>query len=240
MDVSVRDELAASLAGVAISLRDDTPANRVLAALSELLQPVLPHDRLVVDHLDENRRTFRVFAEHVVRGPVLHEAHYTTDAAGDARYTVAEWAIRAVFDGASMVVGDFATDPRFADPNTFEIRLGADGVRAGIVVPLRCGGRIIGAFVATSLEADVYTEAHASLARQVADQIAPAIDNAVLRQRERRRRERMAALEALPVVLGSTLDVKQVFERVAEAVRPAMDFDVMGVGLLSPSGRDVD
>jgi len=33
----------------------------------------------------------------------------------------------------------------------------------------------------------------------------------------------MAALEALPVVLGSTLNVSTVFERVAETVRPAMD-----------------
>jgi hypothetical protein len=92
-------DLAVAVAGVATSMRDDAPASHVLAALSDLLRPVLPHDRLVVDHLDENRRTFRVFAEHVVRGPVLHEEHYTTDAGGDARYTVAEWAIRPVFDG---------------------------------------------------------------------------------------------------------------------------------------------
>jgi transcriptional regulator with GAF, ATPase, and Fis domain len=233
-------DFAVSLAGAAVALRDDVPARRVLAALSEVLQPVLPHDRLVVDQLDENRRTFRVFAEHVVRGPVLHEDHYTTDAAGDARYTVADWAIRAVFDGASLVVGDFGADPRFRHVNPFEARLHAGGVRAGLVVPLRSGGVVVGALVATSLTPDLYDDQHLALARQVADQIAPAVDNAVLRQRERRRRERLAALEALPVVLGSTLNVKEVFERVAEAVRPAVDFDVMGVGLLSPSGRDVD
>jgi len=192
----VLDDLAASVADVAVSLRDDAPPTHVLAALSDLLQPILPHDRLVVDHLDENRRTFRVFAEHVVRGPVLHEDHYTTDAGRDARYTVAEWAIRPVFDGASMVVGDFGTDPRFADPNVFERRLRADGVRAGLVVPLRCGGRVIGALVATSLAADVYGEAHLALARRVADHIAAVVDNAVLRQRERRRRERLAALDS--------------------------------------------
>jgi len=42
------------------------------------------------------------------------------------------------------------------------------------------------------------------------------------------------------VVLGSTLNVKEVFKRVAETVRPAMDFDVMGVGIVTPSGRDID
>jgi transcriptional regulator with GAF, ATPase, and Fis domain len=236
----VLDHLATSLASVAVALRHDIPANRVLAALSDLLQAVLPHDRLVVDHLDENRRTFRVFAEHVVHGPVLHEEHYTTDVAPGARYTVAEWAIRPVFDGESLIVGDFGSDPRFAAPNPFEVQLRTGGVRAGLIVPLRSGGTVIGAFVATSLAADVYDERHLRLACQVADHIAPAVDNAVLRQRERRRRERLAALEELPVVLGATLNVKEVFDRVAESVRPAMDFDVMGVGLLSPNGRDVD
>src|SRR6266545_8191474 len=119
------------------------------------------------------------------RGPVLHEHHYTTDAPRDARYTVAEWAIRPVFDGTDMVVGDFSTDPRYAQPNPFEVELRAGGVRAGLIVPLRCGGRVIGAVVATSLAADVYDDRHLRLARQVADHIAPAVENAVLRQRER-------------------------------------------------------
>ncbi len=145
-----------------------------------------------------------------------------------------------MFDGTDMVVGDFSTDPRYAQPNPFEVELRAGGVRAGLIVPLRCGGRVIGAVVATSLAADVYDDRHLRLARQVADHIAPAVENAVLRQRERRRRERLAALEALPVVLGSTLNVKEVFERVVETTRPAMDFDVMGIALLTASGRDVD
>jgi transcriptional regulator with PAS, ATPase and Fis domain len=59
-------------------------------------------DRLVVDCLDENRRTFRVFAEHIVRGPVLHEDHYTIDVEREARYTVAEWAIREAFAGNAV------------------------------------------------------------------------------------------------------------------------------------------
>lgn len=108
-------------------------------------------------------------------------------------------------------------------------------MRAGLIVPLRSGGTVIGALVATSLAADVYDARHLTLARQVADHIAPAVDNAVLR-----RRERLAALEELPVILGATLNVKEVFDRVAERVRPAMDFDVMGAGIVAPNGRDVD
>jgi len=176
-------DLGASLASVAVSLRDDVPRDRVLAALSDVLQPVLPHDRLVVDALDENGRTFRVFAEHVVRGPVCTRT--TTRPTSSARR--------------------------------------ATRSRSG-----------------PSLTPGAYTEGHVTLGRHVADHIAPAVDNAVLRPRERRRRERMTALERLPVVPGSTLNVKEVFERVAETVRPAMDFDVMGVGIVTPSGRDID
>ena len=74
----------------------------------------------------------------------------------------------------------------------------------------------------------------------VADQVAPAVHNAVLRQRERRRRERLEVLEALPGVLGSTLNVSEVFARVADVTRPAVDVDVMGVALLSANGREVE
>jgi two-component system response regulator HydG len=232
--------LGVGLAAAAGAIRDDVPAGAVLAELSALIQPVLPHDRLVVDHLDENGRTFRVFAEHVVRGPVLHEDHYTTDDDRDARYTVAEWALRPVFEGESMIVNDIAHDPRFAAPNEFEMKLRAGGVRAGLLVPLRSGGHVVGAVVATSLTGGVYDERHLAILREVSEHLAPAVDNAVLRQRERRRRARLAALESLPVVLGSTLNVSEVFARVAETVRPAIDFDVMGVALLSESGRDVD
>jgi hypothetical protein len=37
---------------------------RFLAEFSAKIQRLVPHDRLVIDHLDDDGRTFTVFAEH--------------------------------------------------------------------------------------------------------------------------------------------------------------------------------
>jgi hypothetical protein len=84
-----------------------------------------------------------------------------------------------------------------------------------------------------------YSEAQLATGRQVADLIAPFIQNIVLLQRERRRR-RLRALEGLPPALGASLNVRDVFGRLADVVRPLIDFDVMGACLVSASGRELE
>jgi transcriptional regulator with GAF, ATPase, and Fis domain len=231
--------LLASLYAVGASMREAFDPHRFLGEFSRELQPLVPHDRLVLDVLEEDARAFTVFAEHVVRGPRLHEAHYTTSL-GRERYVVAEWAIRPVFAGGTMLAGDVTTDPRFVDGNRHERRLGAEGMRSALAVPVLSGGRVVGALVATSAVPDAYTDGHLETARRVAELIGPLVDSAVLLERERRRRRRLGAVQALTPVLGASLDAREVFARLAEGVRPLLDFDVMGASLISASGRDVE
>src|SRR5207253_9947639 len=73
--------------------------------------------------------------------------------------------------------------------------------------------------------------------RRIADLIGPLIENIVLLQRERRRRQRLAALTHLTGVFGTSLKITEVLPRLAEAVRPVLDFDVMGAGLIEPPDR---
>ena len=233
-------DLLASLVAIGRSIQEEFDPQRFLGQFSAQIQRLIPHDRLVMDHLDEDGRTFTVFAEHVLRGPVLHAAHYTTAFDPEGRYVVAEWAIRRVFAGEPIRVNDLQTDPRFVDPNPFERKLQETGLRSAIVVPLPSGGRIIGAMAATSLTPDTYTEAHLTALQQVANLIGPFIENIILLQRERRRRRRLRALESLPPMLGASLNVQDVFNRLAEGVRPILEFDVMGVCLVSTSGRELE
>jgi transcriptional regulator with GAF, ATPase, and Fis domain len=211
-----------------------------LEDFSACLETLVPHDRLVIDCLEGDGEAFTVFAEHVTRGPVLHEAHYTTAFDRSARYVVTEWAMRRVFAGEPMLVHDFSTDPRFADANPYERRLQEAGVRSGLLVPLRSSGRVIGALVATSLEAGRYTEEHRATAQQVAELVGPFVENVLLLERERRRRRRLQALHGLTPLLGASLDVRDVFARLADELRPILDFDVMGASLISSTGRDIE
>ena len=50
----------------------------------------------------------------------------------------------------------------------------------------------------------------------------------------------MHGLDALGPALAASLNVKDVFDRLADAVRPALDFDVMGICLFSTSGRELE
>jgi transcriptional regulator with GAF, ATPase, and Fis domain len=233
-------DLLASLAAIGRSMREEFDPRRFLDEFSARIRRLIPHDRLVIDLLDEDGRTFTVFAEHAPPALTLHQKYYTTTFDPRHRYVVAEWVLRRAFAGEAILVHDFSTDPRFADANPLEQRLQAAGIRSGLLVPLESGGRIIGALVATSLAAGAYRETHLTTLRQVAGLIGPFVENVILLQRERRRRRRLRALDGLTEVLGSGLNVQGIFARLADAVRPALDFEVMGVALLSKSGRDLE
>lgn len=233
-------DLLASLVAIGRSMQEEFDPQRFLDQLSDQLQRLIPHDRLVIDLVDEECRTFTVFAEHASHALRLHQNFYTIAFEPRARYLVSEWVMRAVFAGETMRVDDFQTDVRFAVLNPYERRLVETGIRSGLLVPMESGGHVIGALVATSLADGAYGEQHLTVLRQVATLIGPFVQGVVLLQRERHRRRRLKALEGLTRALGASLNVRDVFSRLADAVRPVLDFEIMGIALLATSGRDVE
>ena len=233
-------DLLASLAAISRSMQEEFDPQRFLDQFSDQIRRLIPHDRLVIDLLDEDGRTFTVFAEHATPRLRLHQDFYTTAFDPQARYVVNEWVMRSVFAGEAMRVDDFPSDPRFASLNPFERKLVETGLRSGLLVPLESGGRAIGALVATTINPHDYGDQHLTALRRVATLIGPLIQSVVLLQRERRRRRRLKALEGLTRALGGSLNVRDIFMRLADAVRPALDFETMGVALLTTSGRDLE
>ncbi len=238
MDVGFAD-LLASLTAIGHSLQAAFDPQRFLAEFSGHVQRFVPHDRLMIAHLEEGG-TLSVFAEYVLRGPLLHEGRYTISFDPAGRYAPDELALTPVLAGENILVKDFQDDPGFAQPGSDLSRALRIGVRSRVAVPLQSGGRIIGALLAGSFAPDTYTEAHVYAARQVADLIAPFIENIVLLHWEQRRRSRLAALTGLTCVFGASLDLKKSFDQLAEAVRPHLDFDVMGMTLVGVNGRDLE
>ncbi|HEY2995791.1 MAG TPA: sigma 54-interacting transcriptional regulator [Methylomirabilota bacterium] len=231
-------DLVASLAALGRSIQERFDPQRFLAEFSVPVQALLPHDRLLVAYLEEGGDSFTVFAEHAVRGPLLHEGRYTVDFDPGGRYDVDDFGLASVFAGAPLLIGggEESTPPRVPPHQSPRDPLRV-GIRARVGVPLYSGSRVIGAFAAASFAADVYTDAHVENCRRIADLIGPFIENIVLLQRERRRRQRLAALTHLTGVFGTSLKITEVLPRLAEAVRPVLDFDVMGAGLIEPPDR---
>ena len=237
MSLAVADPVVlAPLAAIGRAMQEEFDPRRFLEEFSQTIRHIVPHDRLVVDYLDESGRTFTVFAEHAPPGLILHDEHYTTSFAPHARYIVDEWVLRFVFAGEALLIHDFSSHPHFSNANPFHRKMNEKGIRSGLLVPLECCGRVVGALVATRLAAHAYTETHLTALRQIGNVIAPFIENTVLLHRERELRRRLRAVGTLTEVLGTSLDAQNVFGGLAAAVQPILDFDRMAALLIAPMG----
>ena len=237
---SVPVQLLPALMALGRSMTEKFDPKRFLEPISAEIQRIIPHDLLVINVPNKDGRTFSVLAEHDPLGLVPLEEDYTPTFASRERYLIAEWAGRGVFAGETMLVDDFQTDPRFTGEHHSVRKIWEAGFHSWLLVPLESGGKVIGALKAASLTPHVYSEAHVAVAQQVASLIGPFLKNVIRFQRERRRRLRSEALVGLTRALGRSLKMREAFERLAEIVRPILDFDILGIDLFSFSGREVE
>ena len=238
MQIGLAD-LLGSLTAIGHSLQEAFDPQRFLSEFSDPVQHLVPHDRLMISHLEEGGMV-SVFAECARRGPLLHAGHYTIDFHPAGHYDADAQILGSVLAGEPMLVQDIQSDPRFSRPDGQPSTILRAGVRSRLAVPMRSGGRIVGTLSATSYDPGLYTQDHLVALQQVADLIAPFIQNIVLLHRERRRRRRLAAVTDLACVFGATLNIRERFDDLAEAIRPHLDFDVFGARLLGASGRDLE
>src|SRR5258708_14540389 len=226
-------DLLACVAAFGRSLQEKFDPQRFLADFSARAQRLVPHDRVVIDHVEGAGSKFTVFAEHAGRGPAVFQGRYTTDFAPDGRYAVDEWDVGPVFAGGVLLIDDVERDPHMPDKPIARARLLEAGVRGRIAVPIYAGGRVVGLFAGSSFAPGVYTAAHVAACREIADLIGPFVQGMVLFQREHRRRTRLQAITALAPILGTSVKVGDFLERLGEALRPVLDFDAMAIRVVN-------
>ena len=230
-------DLLACVAAFGRSLDESFDPARFLAEFSGRAQKLVPHDYLLIARCEDEGATFSNFAEHATDGrPLCGGGHYTTGPQRAERIAVDEFALAPVFRGEAQRLDDMTTDELFAN-EARRRKLSELGLRARVAVPIYAGGRVSGALVAMSATSGAYDATHASAARQISDLIGPFVELVVVLHAERRRRERFKAVTALPPLLGGSLHVGDVLERLADAIRPLLDFDMMGLALITDDGR---
>ena len=233
-------DLLACVGAFAQSLRETFDPRHFLEEFSSRAQRLVPHDRMLIAYVDEQAGTYTVFAENSGSGRPLHEGRYTTDFDPAGRYTADDWHFAGVFRGSAMLIGDVQTDARWNDAPAGRARLLEAGIRSRLVVPLHAGGRIIGAFAMASATPHRYTDDDLAVCRQIASVIGPFVDNVVRFHRERYRARRLRAVSGLAPILGSTLKVNELLERLGEALHAIFDFDAMALRVVSPSGGELE
>jgi transcriptional regulator with GAF, ATPase, and Fis domain len=230
-------DLLLALAAIGRALEAEFQPRVFLGDLSTALGPFVPHDRLGIGYLADDRRTFSVFAENGAPGFFPETVRYTTDLERPARFPVADSPLAEVFDGNVLCASDLVADPRFA---VYRDELQTAALRSTVSVPLLVGSRIVGELSAMSRVADAYGPVHVERSRTVGRLIGPFIETIALLYRERRRQHRIGRLKGISRALAASLDLREILATVGEAVRPAFDFDTMGVVLFKPGGQEYE
>ncbi len=157
----------------------------VFDAISEIARPVVPHDRMALGLLTEDRAAVRVYA---VSGGDLSKV------AEPIRLTPAE---KARENWTTEIVCDVAAE---IDPDTDRCRhLSADGIRSLLRVPIFFEGhwQFAGGLLFLSRTANTYSEDDIPFAQHVADQVALALSHQRLAEEARRVAEARAEAETL-------------------------------------------
>jgi len=122
------------------------------------------------------------------------------------------------------------------------------GLRSMMSVPLLSQDRVIGVLHFRSTRLGAYTEKDVKLAESIAAQIAGAMANAQLfaqRSGRKRRcakvrkkrsgwRQENAIMAEIGRIIGSTLNIEEVYERFAEEVRKLIPFDRIAINIINP------
>jgi len=113
------------------------------------------------------------------------------------------------------------------------------GAQSTMIVPLISKDEVIGSFVIHSAKPDAYDENDLLLTERVASQISGAIANVQLYQERKRAEEALkesekaaqqlarenALIAEIGLIISSTLNIEEVYDRFAEKVREAIPFD---------------
>ncbi len=136
-----------------------------------------------------------------------------------------------VLKGESLRLDDAQADPRFK-PYADDF---SPAIRNLLSVPLRADGRILGALDVVNREGG-FDESSERFLSAVGDEIAIALRNASLVTSLAREKLALELIRDAGRVLLSTLSIEEVLERIVESLSRLVDFDAVGIFLLSRDG----
>lgn len=210
-----------------------------LREFSTAVQAFLPHDRMALFVFDSELESYTVFGEHVGPCAGVHDASLGPVPDPRRRTPIQAWARPYVRDARTIRIDDAEEEQRLVEDSSPERRLGELGFRSLLALPFTSDGRVVGSISLRSLRPHAFdAESERRLARLV-DLAAPFFVCRITSERERWRRERLGRIEELARVLATHLDAREVFPLFAERLRPLLDYDHAGIGMLAANGIDI-
>lgn len=217
------ERLLDGVTGLLAAIRDLNSASNLedgLELLAERLRRYVNYDTLAVLLLDDLGRELHFeFAK-----------GFPVDVAKHWRFGLGQGIVGTVAQTHEPLrVGDTSQDPRYIHAS--------DRVRSELTLPLTTKRRTIGVLDFGSEQTDFFTTEHQSLLTSLADHLASAIENARLYQNMRQQARTLSLLHEISREMASILDRRQLVERVAELIKPLVDYDLFSVMLWNEESR---
>jgi len=127
----------------------------------------------------------------------------------------------AALEQSTLVVDDVRIDPRYIEV--------VKEARSELAIPLMLKNRVVGVLDIESPEIGYFREEQVRILNLLASQIAIAINNANIYEVERHNREMLAMLYEVSLDMTSTLELDEVFHRVAKAVKSTVNYHIFSI-----------
>src|SRR5436190_1763333 len=127
----------------------------------------------------------------------------------------------AAMERMTVVVDDVRDYPRYIEA--------VKHARSELAVPLISKNRVVGVLDIESTEVGYFREEQVRLLNLLASQIAIAIENASVYESERRNRQMLSLLYDASLHMSSTLEVDEVVQRIATAVKSTVNYHIFSI-----------
>jgi sigma-B regulation protein RsbU (phosphoserine phosphatase) len=198
------------------SLDLDTTLRRV----AEVVRKVIDYEIFAILLLNEKTQELRF----------RFQIGYPKEFADRSRIKVGEGVTgQAVQLGQAILIDDVTKDPRYiaAIPN----------VCSELAVPLTTKNRVIGVIDLEARHVGYFNEEHRRLLTLIASRMAAGIENAQLYTRTTRQARILSTLNEIARELSSILNLDELLGRIAELLRPLIDYQMFSILLLDSSGE---
>jgi PAS domain S-box-containing protein len=137
--------------------------------------------------------------------------------------------------GKPLLANDTAEQPLYFNPISDDYWAGAE-----LAVPLKIRKQTIGVLDLQRRESYSFDELDLVTAQTLADQVTVALQNARLFTEARQQAEELAALNAVAVRLGRSLDLQEVLETAIDSVIRVLDVDASAISLVDEEAGDLN
>jgi formate hydrogenlyase transcriptional activator len=216
-----------------IATHRDLPA--LFHAIAQRLHRLVTFDFIGLTLPDAERKTVRI---HVLESSLPSEVKEGFELPIEEATQEIVWEQQK-----ALVVTDLELETRF--PRNVEL-LRKEGISSFCLLPLTTAQRRVGALAFGSVKKGAYDEADLEFLRQVAAQVAVAVDNAlnfqdaqVYQEQLSRERDRLRLLLEINNALVSNLDLRELLKEIAACLRRVIRHDYTALALYDPARNEM-